>query len=516
MEEKCAVEKKRGLSDLIKNEDWLAVWLGFLIIIIILAGVRPKMPSFKWETSGEFAATIEKSKPKAEKFAADAQSKGETAVAEASTALKAALDSGDRAGIGSAAKKLSETSKAAKDEGIKKKGGDIGKKISSSAGALAEKVFSGENIGKIAIIGIAFLIISSIGIILMGGNVGKYIIGFPVVYILANISQFISGNSTVNYYGLEYVIFALIIGLLISNVIGVPKWLMEAVRTEYFIKTGLVILGAGILFKEILEGGALGIVQAICVVTVVWYACYWLSKKLKVDEEFAAILSSAVSICGVSAAIATCGAIEGDKKKLSYVTSIVLIVAVPMMIIMPWIVKAFGIPELVGGAWLGGTLDTSGSVVAAGALISEPAMKTGVIVKFSQNVLIGVAAFILSIWWTVKKGAAGGQKVSAGIIWERFPKFVLGFIIASIVFSFLLDPATVKDTKGLLGGMRTVWFALAFTSIGLETRFKELVGMEGGRPAAAFILAQTFNVIWTLILAYLLFGGFIFTVPDIK
>lgn len=516
MEEKCALPQKKGWSDLIRNEDWLAVWLGFLIIFLILAGVRPKLPSFKWETTGEFAATVEKAKPKVEKFIAEAQAKGETASAESATALKTALDTGDRAAIGGAAKKLGEDAKAAKDAGTKKKGEDLGKKLSGSAGALAEKVFSGENIGKIVIIGIAFLIISSAGIVLLGGNVGKYIIGFPVVYILANISQFISGNATVNYYGLEYVIFALIIGLVISNVIGVPQWLMEAVRTEYYIKTGLVILGAGILFKEILQGGALGIVQGVCVVSVVWYACYWLSKKMKLDDDFAALLSSAVSICGVSAAIATCGAIEADKKKLSYVTSLVLIVAVPMMIIMPWVVKSLGIPELVGGAWLGGTLDTSGSVVAAGALISEPAMKTGVIVKFSQNVLIGVAAFILSIWWTVKKGAAGGQKVSAGIIWERFPKFVLGFIVASIVFSFLLDPGMVKDTKGLLGGMRTVWFALAFTSIGLETRFKELVGMEGGRPAAAFIAAQAFNVMWTLLLAYLLFGGVLFPVPDIK
>jgi len=514
--EKCAIEKPSGLTNLIRGEDWLAVWLGFLIIILILAGVRPKMPTFKWETTGEFAATVEKSKPKVEKFITDAQGKNETAVAESAIALKTALDSGDRAAIGSAAKKLGEDSKTATDEGIKKKGGDIGKKISDSAGALVEKVFSGGNIGNIAIIGLGFLIISSIGIVLMGGNVGKYIIGFPIVYILANLARFIAGNSTIHYYGLEYVIFALVIGLFISNVIGVPKWLMEAVRTEYFIKTGLVILGAGILFKEILQGGALGIVQAVLVVTVVWYSCYWLSKKLKVDDEFAVMLSTAVSICGVSAAIAACGAVEGDKKKLSYVTSLVLIIAVPMMIIMPWIVKAVGIPELVGGAWLGGTLDTSGSVVAAGALISEPAMKTGVIVKFSQNVLIGVAAFLLSIWWTVKQGAASGQKASAGVIWERFPKFVLGFIAASIVFSFLLDPGAVKATKGLLGGMRTVWFALAFTSIGLETRFKELVSMGGGRPAAAFIGAQAFNVIWTLVIAYLLFGGILFGVPDIK
>lgn len=516
MKKKCVVEKKTGWLNLIRNEDWLAVWLGFLIISLLLAGVRPKMPTFKWETNGEFASTVEKSKPKVEKFITDSQAKNETAVAESATALKAALDSDDRAGIGIAAKKLAETSKDAKDAGIKQKAGDLGEKISSSAEATTERVFSRENIGNILIIGLGFLLISSVGIILMGGSIGKYVIGFPVVYILANLAQFIAGNSTIRYYGLEYVIFALVVGLFISNVIGVPKWLMQAVRTEYFIKTGLVILGAGIIFKEILQGGALGIIQGVCVVVVVWYACYWLSRKLKVDDEFAVMLSSAVSICGVSAAIATCGAIEGDKKKLSYVTSLVLIVAVPMMIIMPWLVKFFGIPDLVGGAWLGGTLDTSGSVVAAGALISEPAMKTGVIVKFSQNVLIGVAAFLLSIWWTVKKGAKSGQKVSAAVIWERFPKFVLGFIVASIIFSFLLDPATVKDTKELLGGMRTVWFALAFISIGLETRFKELVSMEGGRPAAAFIIAQAFNVIWTLILAYLLFGGIIFQVPDIK
>ena len=174
-------------------------------------------------------------------------------------------------------------------------------------------------------------------------------------------------------------------------------------QTEFFIKTGLVILGASLLFQEVLQAGALGIVQAVLVVFVVWYACFWLcAEAASVDDEFAAMLSTAVSICGVSAAIAACGAIQGDKKKLSYVTSLVLIVAVPMMIVMPWIAKATGMDDLVAGAWLGGTLDTSASVVAAGALISDAAMKTGVIVKFSQNALIGVAAFALAIWWALR------------------------------------------------------------------------------------------------------------------
>src|SRR6186997_1868432 len=111
-----------------------------------------------------------------------------------------------------------------------------------------------------------------------------------------------------------------------------------------------------------------------------------------------------------------------------------------MMIVMPWIVKSTGMNDLVAGAWLGGTLDTSASVVAAGALISDTAMKTGVIVKFSQNALIGVAAFALAIWWALRMSAQTGETPSASVIWERFPKFVLGFVIASALFSFFLSP----------------------------------------------------------------------------
>ncbi len=503
-------------SSVLRSEDWLAVWLGFLIIILVLAGLRPDLPRFRWATDAGFSATAAESKPAVDKLVADAQGKGEADLAAAAGALQAALATGDRAAIGSAAKKVADSAKKTQDPALKKRGADISKNLAGDSGALLGGVFAGENLWRAVVIGIAYLILSAIGIALMGGNVGKYAIGFPVVYVLAWLSQLIAGNSAVNYWGLEYVIFALIIGLFVSNVLGVPGWLKEAVRTEYYIKSGLVILGAGILFFEIVQAGALGIVQALLVVSVIWYACFWLSRKLRVDDEFAVMLSTAVSICGVSAAIAACGAIQGDKKKLSYVTSLVLVVAVPMMVLMPWAVKAFGIPDIVGGAWLGGTLDTSGSVVAAGALISEPAMKAGVIVKFSQNVLIGVAAFLLSIWWTFKKGAETGQRPSAGVIWERFPKFVLGFLIASVAFSFLLDGATVGATKGLLGGLRTVWFALAFTCIGLETRFTELVSMEGGRPAGAFLGAQAFNVVWTLILAYLLFGGILFAPPVIK
>lgn len=382
---------------------------------------------------------------------------------------------------------------------------------------LVTKVLAPSNLIRALLWGLAALFVSAAGLRLMGCDIGKYARGFAIVYVLALAAQVLAGNKSVNELGLEYVIFALLIGLTISHSFSLPEWLREAARTEYFIKTGLVILGAGILFQEIRQAGLLGILQAVGVVSIVWYFCFWLARRLGVDDEFGTMLATAVSICGVSAAIAACGAIQGDRRKLSYVTSLVLLVALPMMIAMPWLVKTFNIPELVAGAWLGGTLDTSGSVVAAGALISEAAMKTGVIVKLSQNVLIGVAAFALSIWWTLRSRspAATDTRPSVAVIWERFPKFVLGFLLASLIFSFLLDPELVKETKRTLSGLRTMWFALAFVAIGLETRLLDIFRLNQGRPALAFVGAQFFNIIWTLILAWLIFGGVLFDKPSI-
>jgi uncharacterized membrane protein YadS len=352
-------------------------------------------------------------------------------------------------------------------------------------------------------------VLSAIGVWLGGGRVPRFLVGFPVVFALGVVAHLLAGNATASAWGIEFVIFALGVGLLVSNTAGTPEWLQAAVRTEFYIKTGIILMGATIIFSEILQAGALGILQSVLVVMVVWYFSYWLAKKLRLDDEFAAMLSTAVSICGVSAAIAACGAIQGDRRKLSYVTSIVLIVAVPMIVIQPWLIRTFGIPDAVAGAWLGGTLDTTGSVVAAGELISETAMKVGTIVKFSQNVLIGLAAFLLSVWWSAKSS----QSASASVIWERFPKFVLGFIGASLVFSFVLDGSMAAKAKPAITSLRNMWFAMAFVSIGLETKFTDLLKTEEGRPFWSFLGAQAFNAAWTLLLAWLIFGGVLFEVP---
>jgi uncharacterized integral membrane protein (TIGR00698 family) len=350
------------------------------------------------------------------------------------------------------------------------------------------------------------------GAAVLRANMPTFVPGALLLYVLGWLSQAMAGYVGAAGFGLEYVIFALVIGLVVNHTIGVPNWLREGLRTEYYIKTGLVVLGATILFDEIVGAGMLGIMQALVVVLSVWAFAFWLARRLRVDDEMATMLASAVSICGVSAAIATCGAIQGDKKKLSYVTSLVLLVAMPMMVLMPLAAKAMGMSAVVAGAWLGGTLDTSAAVVAAGELLGDAGRNAAVVVKLSQNALIGFAAFFLTIWWAMRH-QGGKHGASVGLIWDRFPKFVFGFLLASLLFSFVLNDGTVAATRGLVNDIRTVLFAMAFVSIGLETSLTSVVSTGGGRPAAAFLGGQAFNLIVTLIAAYAFFGGLLFALP---
>ena len=354
---------------------------------------------------------------------------------------------------------------------------------------------------------VLFAVIAIIGILLSGEKIRKYFTGFIAIFLLAILAQFVSSYAGFKNLGLETVLFSLVIGLLIGNLIRLPEWLRSGVQTELYVKIGLVLLGATILFKDILSAGAFGLIQAVIVVTVVWYFAFWLSRKMKVDDEFSTMLASAVSICGVSAAIATAGAINGDKKKLSFIISLVLIIAIPMMIFLPVIARWMGLSEVVTGAWLGGTIDTTGAVVAAGTIAGETGLKYATIVKFSQNVLLGLAAFAISIFWAYRSRGAGekGQHVPARIIWDRFPKFVLGFILASLVFSFILSPETAQSSGKVIKSFSTFWFNLAFISIGLETRFADFKHMESKKPFYSFLVAQTFNIFFTLGVSYLLF-----------
>lgn len=423
--------ERHGFSDLWRKDDWLAVWLGFAVLGVLIAGAAVTLPDWKWSNGGDLAARL------------------------SWVNLRLALP---------------------------------------------------------VVIGLA--VIGLVASVLLRRRPLEFLAGFPVVAGLALVAFVVAGNKTLSTYGLEFVFWALALGLLISNTVGTPSWLKAAANTELYVKIGLVLLGAEMLLQTMLKAGALGMVQALLVIVAVWYFCYWLARRIGLDKEFGAILATGVSVCGVSAAIAAGGALKGDPKKVSHAISLILITAIPMLILEPLLAGALRLSQAVAGAWLGGTIDTTGAVAAAGAIAGKQVMDLAVVVKMAQNALIGVVAFLLALWSSMSK-REGAERPSLAEVWHRFPKFVVGFVVASLVFSLAVAPDVAKGVTKISSGIRGYFFALAFVSIGLETRFKDIVSMEGGRPALAFLGGQAFNILWTLLIATLVFGGILFPALDL-
>jgi uncharacterized membrane protein YadS len=226
------------------------------------------------------------------------------------------------------------------------------------------------------------------------------------------------------------------------------------------------------------------------------------------------VISADMSVCGVSAAIATAAACKAKKEELTLAVGLSLSFTVIMMVVMPGIIKLIGMDEVIAGAWLGGTIDSTGAVAAAGAVLGEKALETAATVKMIQNILIGVIAFFVAVYWvSVVERNPNAPRPTAMEIWYRFPKFVMGFILASVLFSFLYSTMTggPELIDGMINGSTKVireWlFCLAFVSIGLETNFRELAPyFKGGRPLVLYVCGQTLNLILTLLMAWLMFG----------
>jgi len=343
-----------------------------------------------------------------------------------------------------------------------------------------------------------------------------------VVFAVSLLAQVVAKIPAVSYYGFESVFFSVLFGLLIRNVWHVPAWMKPAIQGEFFIKIGVVCLGATILFSDVMKSGVFGLVQACLVVAVVWFFAFRLSRRMKVDERSAMILSSGVSICGVSACITAARVAGGDDKKLSYIVSLVLIVVVPMIYLMPWLANLIlphlfspevaEVAEEVAGAWIGGTIDTTSGVAASSMIVGEVANQHAVIIKAAQNVLIGVVAFFIALYLSTR-GEKGSQAPSLGIVWEKFPKFIIGFVAASLIFSlcqsndlFTLSAKGKLLEPGVAKMFSTVFFSLAFVCIGLDTRLKDIISKENRNVLWSFLAAQTFNIVVTFVIACLLFG----------
>ena len=344
---------------------------------------------------------------------------------------------------------------------------------------------------------------------------------FMVVFAVSLLAQYIAKIPAVKYYGFEAVFFSVIFGLIIRNCFRIPDWLKPAIQGEFFIKIGVVCLGATILIRDFLTSGAAGIVQACIVVTCVWLFGFWLSRRMKVEERAGMTMASGVTICGVSACIATGGVTKVQEKYLSYIISVVLIIAVPMIYLMPllakWIVPLLTdnvvVQNEIMGAWIGGTVDTTSGVAAASDMINDAANKTAMIVKATQNVLIGVVAFCIATYLASKGGDGKLHRPSLSLVWEKFPKFVLGFVLASLVFSLLQNQHIFPDWEAkklaetsMAKTFSTFFFSLAFVCIGMDTRLKDIISKENRNILYAFLGAQCFNIVVTFLVAWLMFG----------
>ena len=357
------------------------------------------------------------------------------------------------------------------------------------------------------------------GVKLQGGKIKEFLPAFAVLFVLAVVVRLISAEFTLNRY-LEWAFWALIVGLLISNTVGVPAWLKPAIRTEFYIKTGLVIMGFSVLFSNIAKFGLYGLGIAWIVTPIVILFMWWFGTKvLKMDNKPLVItLASATSVCGTSAAIATGAAAGAKKNDLGIAISISIIFTILMMVFEPMIIKATGMSQLMGGALIGGTVDSTGAVVLAGNALGPEAEQAAVLVKSIQNILIGFIAFFVALFFATRVDKDPGKKVGAIEIWNRFPKFIIGFFVASLVASFIVLPLTsgaeVKAINGVLDQYKNWAFVLAFTSIGLDTNFKEIARqMQGGKVLWLYIIGQTFNILLTFFAVWLLLSGVVFDIP---
>ena len=245
-------------------------------------------------------------------------------------------------------------------------------------------------------------------------NTAGFFLGLAVVIVLCFVTRYfynlvkpLTLPGGIPGAVLEYPIWAAVIGLIfnwIFKATNLHERLIPGFKTELFLKIGLILLGGKISFKVLVTAASGAIIQALIMVTCVYFFSWWLAGRFGLPDTLKAVMSAAVSICGVSAAIASAGAVLAKKEEITYVTTLVIVTALPLMVIAPLLAQAMNMPEAVAGAWFGGNVDTTAAVVGAGTIYGATAEAIASIVKQTQNVFIGVVSFILAYYFVAKEG----------------------------------------------------------------------------------------------------------------
>lgn len=355
------------------------------------------------------------------------------------------------------------------------------------------------------------------GTALAGNRVAPVVPGSVAIGLLAGLAYLLAAQKVIHFYNLEYPLWALAVGILIGNSVGVPRFLRPAMNGEFLIKTGLVVFGAEVLFGRLLELGLPGVMTSWVVTPIVLVVTYWFGVRvLRIpSRSLCMVVSADMSVCGVSAAIAVGAACRAKKEELTLAISLSLLFTVAMMVAMPPFIRWAGMDEIVGGAWLGGTIDATGAVVAAGEALGKEAGAVAATVKMIQNSMIGVIAFVVAVYWSgwVERDEAEQRGSLAAEAWRRFPKFILGFLLLSAVCSWIFSsssdgPHLVDGTiTGFTSRLRGWLFCAAFVCMGLQTNARELAPvLASGRPLVLYVCGQALNLALTLGMASLTFG----------
>ncbi|MFC1556620.1 YeiH family protein [candidate division KSB1 bacterium] len=517
------MEKKP--SPLVSTEDWWAVWLGLGIILIALifyaAGttIKPLAVSPpKWQLlSGDAVVSLS-----AENWSPDFSIPQESAYA--SLNQRFSFNPADR--TVSYLGKMQDSDRNALLELIagSELPQDIQQRMTSVVNNLANSSvgpilphFAGRWLWYILLF-IVFLCIFLMSMKVMGRDWKIFIPGFSIIFVVSLLILVLSSWKYAKDYNFEAPLVALLIGLIVGNIRQMPEWFRTALLTEYYIKTGIVLLGATLPLTLIFRAGPIAFVQATIVSLITFGTIYYAGTRFfGLDNQLSAVLGAAGSICGVSAAIAVGGAVQAKKEQIAMGISIVTIWAIVMIFILPFACRGLGLPLGVGGAWIGTSEFADAAGFAAAAALSsesEAAINAYTLMKvIGRDIWIGIWAFVLSIVsvtiWERKSGNA--QRVRAGIIWERFPKFVLGFIAASILMSFVTLEVSTENFESLIKGpiktLRTWTFVFTFLCIGLTTRFKDL-SKFGWEPFWAFTIGVCVNVPVGYILSTMVFVGY--------
>ncbi|MDR3373514.1 MAG: putative sulfate exporter family transporter [Ancalomicrobiaceae bacterium] len=403
---------------------------------------------------------------------------------------------------------------------------------------------------------VAFLIVLSFVAWVAGRDIARFVPAVAVVLVIAYASWFVGSwanfaavtPADLSKFGLSWslkltneggFIVALIVGLIISNIF--PKfadWLKEAILPELYVKIAIVLIGGFVavtaagqlsLASSILLRGVAAIIEAYL---IYWAVVYWVARNwFGFKREWAVPLASGISICGVAAAISTGGAIRARPQVAVLVSSLVVVFAVIELLIIPWLAQTFLWNEpLVAAAWVGLAVKTDGAAVAAGgiteALINAKNAAVGIkydpnwilgttaTVKVFIDIFIGVWAFLLAwIWTNHVEPKADGSRATAGEIWQRFPKFIIGFVITFVVgLALALSPevgvAKLKPFISEANTFRVIFFILTFFSIGVASNFRVLWREGLAKLVAVYVVSLFGFVIWVgLLISWLFFAG---------